>query len=388
MRMKGFHTLVIDSVSQDGSSGRQPLLPLHELEASATSIQSYRTPSKFSQNLSSSQEAPIIHHRRSLLPKAFSDLSAATLIVDEASLLPAFLQLRRQFSTTFPLPASLNDPTEPLLRQKIETETQLPSSHIVIPSTEPPGELIDHWTLVLPDQVSVPHTSHRYLASLQFIRKSGIVRSLHSKSAQTELVERETLDGVDVSIDPRTAVIFVNLVELPLGHIDVAKRLRDLSWRYDQILVVFEAFRPSDACVAQEQARQVSFKTRFPAYSRPVITAVQRLRRALNIAEACEQKASGCEIWYAFAADTERAALYVRYFGDRAHQYDTSNGDLWDNRSWLSEEVDLEVSDAYFLSRLSEIKCTGRVCVRQSPWDESICCAGHPKAHKPGHLSE
>ena len=45
------------------------------------------------------------------------------------------------------------------------------------------------------------------MASLDVIRKLALVRSLGSQEYLVELVERQSLDGVDLILDPHLAII-------------------------------------------------------------------------------------------------------------------------------------------------------------------------------------
>ena len=52
----------------------------------------------------------------------------------------------------------------------------------------------------------MPQSIHKYMASLDVIRKLAPVRSLESQEYLVELVEKT---GVDLILDPHLAIIFV-----------------------------------------------------------------------------------------------------------------------------------------------------------------------------------
>ncbi|KAJ3871015.1 hypothetical protein F5051DRAFT_341454 [Lentinula edodes] len=74
------------------------------------------------------------------------------------------------------------------------------------------------------------------MASMNLIQKQALVRSLRSGICGVGLVEHEMLTGVDLIIDPHTAVIFTNSLALP-SEVDVLiNTICEQSWRYDHLL--------------------------------------------------------------------------------------------------------------------------------------------------------
>ncbi|KAJ7599285.1 hypothetical protein C8J56DRAFT_1158241 [Mycena floridula] len=204
----------------------------------------------------------------------------------------------------------------------------------VQPSCPPdvPQETIDRNTLQLPDPWISPSQSHRYLASLEVIQKQRLVRGLRSRECAVDLVERDHLDGVDIILDPHTAAIFINLLALPLQCETLTERISQQSWRYSRILVVFEAYSPSQSHKAVEHQG-------ISVYSPPVLKAIKKLRRDMSLAEAFETMSSKCSVKLAFAGGVEEAAMFTRHFGNLAECQDESGGVIWDDRLWLENDV-------------------------------------------------
>ena len=197
-----------------------------------------------------------------------------------------------------------------------------------------PESIFDRSTLLLPSPWLLPGTLHRYLASMDLIQKRPIVRSLGLNECAVELVERDTLGGVDLILDPHTAVIVTSILALPSQCEALTVRLGQQSWRFARLLVVFEAFSSSLAY------RSESASTRLApnAYTPPILKAVKKLRRNLGIAEALETKNSRTSIHFAFADSVREAALFIRCFGDCAEENDTTGGTIWGSREWLDVE--------------------------------------------------
>ncbi|KAI0692951.1 hypothetical protein BC835DRAFT_1097792 [Cytidiella melzeri] len=206
-------------------------------------------------------------------------------------------------------------------------------------SFEVPKELMDS---TMPDAFEQPaqaNSWHRYLGSLQIIQKLGITRALTSPSCKIQLVERESLNGAEIIIDPHTAVILSPLGDLVSQCDLLTARMNQLSWRFSRILVVFEVvpFTGSDA-----SANPLTVNPFSPL----LVKAVKKLRRDLEIAEACLDKQEGTRVHFAFPMSAYAAARTIRRLGDMCFADDTSNGLLWDDRLWLDpEDEDLDEHD-------------------------------------------
>ncbi|KIY44333.1 hypothetical protein FISHEDRAFT_25448, partial [Fistulina hepatica ATCC 64428] len=70
------------------------------------------------------------------------------------------------------------------------------------------------------------------LACMELIQKRALVRILRSDACAVELVERETLEGVDMILDPHTAIIIFPLLSLPSQCDTLTQRLCEVSWCY------------------------------------------------------------------------------------------------------------------------------------------------------------
>ncbi len=210
----------------------------------------------------------------------------------------------------------------------------------------PPLEIYDTNTISLPDTITVAQSVHRYMASVEFIQKHALVRALYSKECAVEIVERQSLGGVDLILDTKTAVVFLNLFSLPSQCKASVDRVAKQSWKYGKLLVVFEAYSELNSRKGRKHKLGSAFATSVPfepyAYTPPIIKAVKKFRRDVSIAEACGTKRGGTIIRYAFADTVEEAALLTRMYGDWAEAEDETHGAIWDERVWLDQDY-LEV---------------------------------------------
>jgi len=212
----------------------------------------------------------------------------------------------------------------------------------------PPQEICDSNTICLAEVVSVTRSTHKYMASLDFIQKLPLIYSL--RECAVELVERQTLGGVDMIIDPATAVTFINLFSLPARHVAYLEKVAQQSWKYHRLLVIFEAY--GELCAKNIRTYRTSPTSAAGgsqpyAYTPPIMKALKKFKRDLNIAEGCGTKRASTIIQYAFPDTVKEAALFTRMFGDWAEADDVTQGVLWEERSWLDadySEVKLHIS--------------------------------------------
>jgi len=197
---------------------------------------------------------------------------------------------------------------------------------------EVPKVVIDRNTLRLPLSLSKHASLHRYLASVDLIQKRALVQ--HLQTCHVDLVERDSLGGVDIILDPGTAVLYFSLAALPALCDAFKGQLEALSWRYTDILVVFEAFP-----VSNYLRRKASDELALHTFTPPILKALKRLRRDLGIAEVYQQKRSSTVIHYAFPLAVEEAAIYLRMFADWVEQ--RSGVGPWDERDWLDDEQEV-----------------------------------------------
>ncbi|KAF4611901.1 hypothetical protein D9613_004406 [Agrocybe pediades] len=205
-----------------------------------------------------------------------------------------------------------------------------------------PLEIIDKNTLTLPETRSQPGSIHRYMASLDLIQKHGLVRALRSDDCAVELVERQDLGGADLIVDPYCAVIFPSVFSLPAKCESVVEKVAALSWKFTSVLVVFEGYpehyrtrgRASASGAASARAN-ASRSSGLYAYTPPIVKAIKRFRRDLDIADACGTKRPGSQVLCAFADNVDEAALLARLYGDRVEAQDDTAGAIWGERAWL-----------------------------------------------------
>ncbi|KAJ6582851.1 hypothetical protein B0H10DRAFT_2098031 [Mycena sp. CBHHK59/15] len=204
------------------------------------------------------------------------------------------------------------------------------------PSHNVPEYIYDRNTLRLPSTWNLPRTRHRYMVSMELVQKQALVRSLRSRDCSIDLVERDTLCGVDLILDPHTAVIFTNLLVLPSQCVELTARIGQQSWLYSRLLVVFDAYPPSRPYQAKAGS---SVASELFAYTPPVLKALGKLRRDMGISEGCGSTRQACQVKYAFADTVDEAAMFTRYFGDFAEANDESQGIIWGDRTWLDDDV-------------------------------------------------
>jgi hypothetical protein len=203
-----------------------------------------------------------------------------------------------------------------------------------------PQNLYDRKTLRLPSPWILPTDTHRYMASLDLLQKQVLVRSLRTAEYLVHLVERHSLGGVDLILDPYTAVIFAPLLSLPSQGESLLFRVSTQSHTYKHLLVVFEAYPVSRSFKPLSRFSDPAAYD-LHAYTPPIMKAIKRFRRDLDIGEACGTKAATCEVKVAFADSVDEAAAYARYYGEIAKGRDETRGAIWGQREWL----DLDISE-------------------------------------------
>lgn len=213
-----------------------------------------------------------------------------------------------------------------------------------------PPELFDQNTLRLPDVMNPAQSVHRYMASLEFIQKHALVRALRASNCSVELVERQTLGGVDLIVDPHCAIIFLSLFTLAARCEAYTERISQQSWKFSRLFVVFEAYpeyRSKRSFVAKIRGSTNASSSEVYAFTPPIVKAIKKFRRDVNIADACGTKCGDTKVEYAFANTVDEAALLTRWFGERVEEADETGGAVWGEREWLAVDF-LEVRNCYF----------------------------------------
>lgn len=202
----------------------------------------------------------------------------------------------------------------------------------------------DKSTLMLPDADYALGWPHRYMASMDFVQRQAIVREL--RQLNIDLAERTSLGGIELIIDPFSAILVCSLFTLPACGKFLASRIAEHSWRFQHILVLLEGYPETLSYRPPKSKLDVP---ELSAYTPPIVKAIKKLRRDVTIAEACGKKNPKCNVNYSFANDTSEAGKVIRYFGDLAEERDRSGGVLWQSRDWLDDE---ELPDVEDLSKL------------------------------------
>lgn len=178
------------------------------------------------------------------------------------------------------------------------------------------------------------------MASLDVIRKLALVRSLESQECLVDLVERQSLDDVDLILDPHSAIIFLSLFMLPSQCNKYIERVAAQSWKFHRILVVFEAYPQSCARKGNK-----TLDSDLNAYAPHILKAIRKFRRELNIAAACGTKCENTQVFYVLA-NSDEGALFARMYGNFAEENDETGGAIWGDRGWLDGDF-LEASLSY-----------------------------------------
>ena len=219
--------------------------------------------------------------------------------------------------------------------------------------TTPPS-LIDPKTLVLPGEIALPNSAHRYLASLETIQRHALASCLNARECAVDLVERETLDGANLVLDPFTAVLLVPVFVLPARSDDIVKAVAGQTWKYEKLLILFEAYPEEEGrkvgliaaghAADDSEGKMRTKRLRLFAYTPPVMKAIGRFRRGVEIAMACGGGKSTTTIQYGFANTVEEAAIFVRYYGgiveEALKEHPNDGGAVlgtWGDREWLIE---------------------------------------------------
>ncbi|KAF8167181.1 hypothetical protein B0H34DRAFT_3858 [Crassisporium funariophilum] len=248
----------------------------------------------------------------------------------------------------------------------------LPVEELVDLPPDAPKELYDSNTVSLPETVDIPDTVHVYMASVDLIQKQALVRSLRSRECCVDLVERESLNGADLIIDPHAAVIFVSLFALASQCAAFVDRVSQLSWKFGCLLVIFEAY-PQSSCRKPSKKRRCDTASGLYAYTPPIMKAIKKFRRDLNIAEACGSKRPDAEfeVGYAFAATVDEGALLTRWFGNKVEEGDNTEGAIWGERAWLGVDY-LEDEEATLSSLMGMNRFSASIVLCQVPLQEFL----------------
>jgi len=181
---------------------------------------------------------------------------------------------------------------------------------------------------------------HTYMALTDLIDKQIIAHSLES-TARIKLVRRKSLGGVDLILDPSTAVVFFSLSALPTNYGQYVDNVSQDSWRFLRLLVVFKAFDP-EPCSQRSQffafTAAAESTPHADAYIPSILQAVEKFKQGLSTAEASGTKNLETFVNYAFAATADEAALFTRLYGDQAEAGDETSGAVWCNRAWLEDQ--------------------------------------------------
>ena len=233
-----------------------------------------------------------------------------------------------------------------------ETQLQAPVANLLsaeedLKSREAPADIYDSSTIRLPESITMPQSIHKYMASLDVIQKLALVRSLESQECLVNLVERQSLDGVDLILDPHTAIFFLSLFMLSSQCNKYVESVAAQSWKFHRILVVFEAYPQSCAKKGNK-----TLDSDLNAYTPHILKAIRKFRRDLNIAAACGTKCQETEVFYVFANSVDEGALFARMFGNFAEENDETGGAIWGERGWLDGDF-LEASFKFFNSESS-----------------------------------
>lgn len=210
------------------------------------------------------------------------------------------------------------------------------------PPREIPPEIVDANTVLLPSNWSCPATNLKYIASMNVLQKTVLLQHLELE-CRVDLVERETSEthGADLIIGVDAVLLYVPLSSLHLSKEKLADRLAVLSWRFELIMVVFEAFSSKTALRPQRLTEGNLTPYAFPPVT---IKAIKTLKKLLTVMEMIPStvnekktaKLPSTVVKYAYARDVLEAAKFARLVGDEI-------GAL--NAEWLSDEYTQDEKD-------------------------------------------
>ena len=299
---------------------------------------------------------PVVHSRDThlsstvlVVPKPASRLSDARRSEKAAAHeeLSNFMKLRGKTShETISILASQSEP---------EPEPEL-SVDMISPPRPVPTELADTTTLSLPDEWAPPPIQHRYVASLDVLQKTILLKRLTSVDCNIELVERDNsaTNGVDLIIDSDTALLFVPLAPLPVSGEVLAEKVAKLSWDFACLVLVFEAFSTS---LSYRPDKNESRTVLTPyAFSPAIMKALRRFKRTLAILDGMVTgtKRRDMKVRYAYARDVGEAARLARLVGDMAQITSAATAMAGDSREWLTDDYH-EVKGSYSWGRLPDL---------------------------------
>jgi hypothetical protein len=218
-----------------------------------------------------------------------------------------------------------------------------------------PQEFISENVLLLPENKDISDCSlHHYICSVSFLQHQALIRALRHH-VHVEAHERSSLSGVDLALDPFSAVLVFPLAELPARKPDLLSILCEQSRRFSSLLVLFEAFPSVQSQSITAAAAATSKKSLLDPYSPPVRKAISKVRRDFVIAQTMGNAAAETVLQLAFAHDVVEAAKLIRVYGNEVEHRAVQNGlsVLWMERDWLGEE-ETEVSK-YFSCPVVEL---------------------------------
>ncbi|KAM6498997.1 hypothetical protein JOM56_006945 [Amanita muscaria] len=213
----------------------------------------------------------------------------------------------------------------------------IPAEEGIIRTREIPADIFNHSTLQLPPHIKETATCHRYMASINVLQKQVLVRILATPRYSVELVERDELGSADLIVDPFTGVIYASLFSLPFECEALISRVSKLSWNHRRLIVILEGYPPTAAIKALDETSHSLF-----AYTPPILKAIKKLRRGVDMAEAVGEKCETTMVLYAFPNTVNEAAVITRHIGDLAEDADQTNGAVWGDRMWMDEVTEDE----------------------------------------------
>ncbi|KAF8346166.1 hypothetical protein F5887DRAFT_962960 [Amanita rubescens] len=249
-------------------------------------------------------------------------------------------------------PIQISDvPTE-----KIDESSGRPPRHI-------PSDIYTPTTLQLPSQVKQPSAVHYYMASLDVLQKQVLVRALREPSCFVELIERDNLGGADLIVDSFTAILYRSLFSLSSECDELIGLVSKLSWSFERLVIVLEAFSPALAMRFTDQADDLY------AYTPPILKAIKRLRRGVDMVEADQEKRQETVVLFAFPNNIQEAAAITRHIGDMVQSLDQTEGVLWGDRSWL-DHIDEDEENLATASGMNRF--TSAIVLSQMTLDDFI----------------
>jgi len=232
-----------------------------------------------------------------------------------------------------------------------------------VPMETPQLEMEEEWptlpaahlskVIVLPEQWQIPHSRHRYLASLSFVQRRALVQLLQN-DCSVDLSEVDADFGADLILDAHTAVRFLPVPELVPSEIERwTSSLLRLGYGFTRILVVLEAYPFARSTVSAQKLESTRWEA-LRMITDTVVSGFLKLKRRVGIGmgmlEGAKDQGEGVgdllgdvQVEFTLSFSVGQTARFIRAMGDYAEGAvdEEERRALWGPRAWLDVPVSL-----------------------------------------------